>query len=67
MKSRLKRNLPDEIEYIRCNATGMLVNFLKIISIRYQIDNFVNIIEGMKNKVNIVVLIKNTDPDIFLQ
>lgn len=31
----------------------MLVDFLDMISIRYQIDNVVNIIEGLKNKVDI--------------
>jgi len=31
----------------------MLVDFLDMIAIRYQIDNVVNIIEGLKNKVDI--------------
>ncbi len=40
----------------------MLVEFLDMISIRYQIDNVVNIIEGLKNKVDIEVLLNNIDP-----
>ena len=40
----------------------MLANFLGMISIRYQIDNVVNIIEGLKSKVDIEVLLNNIDP-----
>ena len=40
----------------------MLVNFLDMVSIRYQMDNVVNIIEGLKNKVDIEVLLNNIDP-----
>lgn len=40
----------------------MLVEFLDMVSIRYQIDNVVNIIEGLKNKVDIELLINNIDP-----
>lgn len=40
----------------------MLVDFLDMVSIRYQIDNVVNIIEGLKNKVDIEVLLNNIDP-----
>jgi len=31
----------------------MLVDFLDMVAIRYQLDNVVNIIEGLKNKVDI--------------
>ena len=40
----------------------MLANFLGMISIRYQIDNVVNIIEGLTSKVDIEVLLNNIDP-----
>jgi V-type H+-transporting ATPase subunit d len=40
----------------------MLANFLGMISIRYQIDNVVNIIEGLKSKVDIEVFLNNIDP-----
>ena len=62
MRSRLKKKLADEIEYTCANSTGMLVEFLDMLSIRYQIDNVVNVIEGLKNKVDIDVLINNADP-----
>jgi vacuolar-type H+-ATPase subunit C/Vma6 len=44
MRSKLKRKLADEIEYVQCNSTGFLVDFLDMIAIRYQLDNVVNII-----------------------
>lgn len=58
----MKGKLANEINYVQCNSTGMLVDFLDIVSIRYQIDNVVNIIEGLKNKVDIEVLMSNIDP-----
>jgi V-type H+-transporting ATPase subunit d len=62
LRSRLKKKLADEIEYVSCNSTGVLVELLDIISIRYQIDNVVNLIEGLKNKVESEILINNIDP-----
>jgi len=62
LRSKLKKKLADELEYTVCNSTGMLVDFLDILSIKYQIDNVVNIIEGLKNKVDIEVLMTNIDP-----
>jgi len=62
MRSKLKRKLADEIEYVESNSTGMLVDFLDMIAIRYQLDNVVNIIEGLKNKVDIELLMNNIDP-----
>jgi V-type H+-transporting ATPase subunit d len=52
LKSRLKKKVADEIDYICANATGLLVEFISIMCIRYQIDNVVNLIEGLKNKVD---------------
>jgi V-type H+-transporting ATPase subunit d len=62
MRSKLKRKLADEIEYVQTNSTGFLVDFLDMIAIRYQLDNVVNIIEGLKNKVDIELLMSNIDP-----
>lgn len=62
MRSKLKKKLADEIEYIQSNSTGMLVSFLDMIAIRYQLDNVVNLIEGLKNKVDIELLMNNIDP-----
>ena len=53
MRSRLKKKLADEIEYAQSNSTGVIVEFLDMVAIKYQIDNVVNIIEGLKNKVDI--------------
>lgn len=44
MRAKLKRKLADEIEYLQSNSTGMLVDFLDMVAIRYQLDNVVNII-----------------------
>lgn len=62
MRGKLKHKLADEIEYVQSNSTGMLVEFLDVIAIRYQLDNVVNIIEGLKNKVDIELLMNNIDP-----
>lgn len=62
LRSKLKKKLADEMEYTVCNATGTVVEFIDMVSVRYQIDNVVNIIEGLKNKVDIEVLLNNTDP-----
>jgi V-type H+-transporting ATPase subunit d len=52
LRSRLKKKLADEIDYVSSNATGILCELIDIMSIRYQIDNVVNLIEGLKNKVD---------------
>lgn len=40
----------------------MLVDFLDMLAIRYQIDNVVNYIEGVKNKIDTKLLENNADP-----
>ena len=60
LRSKLKKKLAEEIEYTQCNCTGTLVDFLDIIGIRYQIDNVVNIIEGLKNKVDIQIAVSES-------
>lgn len=62
LKARLKKKIGDEIDYVRCNSTGVLVDFLDIICIKFQIDNVVNLIEGLKNKVDYDILMANIDP-----
>lgn len=37
MRSKLKKKLADEIEYVQTNSTGFLVEFLDVIAIRYQL------------------------------
>lgn len=62
LRSRLKKKLADEIDYISSNATGVLCELIDIMSIRYQIDNVVNLIEGLKNRVDYEILMANIDP-----
>ena len=62
LRSKLKRKLADEIEYAECNSTGVIVELLGMVGVRYQMDNVVNIIEGLKNKVDMEVLMANVDP-----
>jgi V-type H+-transporting ATPase subunit d len=40
----------------------MLVEFIDRLSVKYQIDNVVNYIEGVKNKVDTKLLESNADP-----
>lgn len=62
IRKRLKQKLADQITYVQCNSTGMLVEFLDMLAIKYQIDNVVNYIEGVKNKVDTKLLQNNADP-----
>jgi V-type H+-transporting ATPase subunit d len=62
IRQKLKRKLADEINYVQCNSTGMLVEFLDMLAIKYQIDNVVNYIEGVKNKIDTKLLENNADP-----
>ena len=62
LRSRLKKKLAEEIDYVSSNATGVLCELIEIMSIRYQIDNVVNLIEGLKNKVDYEILMANIDP-----
>lgn len=47
---------------MQCNSTGVLVEFIDRLSVKYQIDNVVNYIEGVKNKVDTKLLESNADP-----
>ena len=62
IRQRLKRKLADEFEYMAAQAVSPLSDFLRIIACRYMIDNVVNIIEGIKNKVDPDVLLAGADP-----
>lgn len=44
IRYKMKKKLANEIEYVQANSTGVLVEFLDRIAIRYQIDNVVNYI-----------------------
>jgi V-type H+-transporting ATPase subunit d len=62
LRQRLKRKLADEFEYMAAQSVSPLSDFLRIVSCRYMIDNVVNIIEGIKNKVDPDILLANADP-----
>ncbi|KAM3136632.1 hypothetical protein pb186bvf_011268 [Paramecium bursaria] len=62
LRQRLKKKLADEFDYIEAQATGTLSKFLFHLRCRFMIDNVVNMIEGLKNKIDIEVLLSNIDP-----
>jgi V-type H+-transporting ATPase subunit d len=62
LKNRLKKKLADEFEYIAAQAVSPLSDFLHHMQCKYMIDNVVNIVEGLKNKVDSKMLLANADP-----
>lgn len=62
LRQRLKKKLADEFEYMAAQAVQPLSGFLHLIMCKYMIENVVNIIEGLKNKVDIESLLANADP-----
>lgn len=62
LRSRLKKKLADEFEYIAAQTVGPLAEFLHLIGCKYMIDNVVSIIEGLKIHVDADLLIANADP-----
>jgi V-type H+-transporting ATPase subunit d len=58
----MKQKLADEFEYLATQSVTPLTEFLRLISCRYMIDNVVNIIEGIKNKVDFDILVAGLDP-----
>eukprot|EP01017_Pseudomicrothorax_dubius_P022737 TRINITY_DN2456_c0_g1_i2.p1 TRINITY_DN2456_c0_g1~~TRINITY_DN2456_c0_g1_i2.p1 ORF type:complete len:386 (-),score=119.40 TRINITY_DN2456_c0_g1_i2:120-1277(-) len=62
IRQKLKKKLADEFTYLAGQTVQPLYRFLQLMQSRYMIDNVVNIIEGIKNKVDIDILIANTDP-----
>lgn len=51
LRQRLKKKIADEFEYIEAQSVGTLCQFLFHLRCRFMIDNVVNMIEGLKNKV----------------
>lgn len=62
LRAKLKQKLADELDYIKAQSTGLLQDFLSLVSCQYMIDNVVNMIEGIKNKVDGDLLLANLDP-----
>jgi len=51
LRQKLKKKLADELDYISAQTTGKLNQFITLMKHKYMIDNVVNMIEGIKNKV----------------
>jgi V-type H+-transporting ATPase subunit d len=71
LRQRLKKKLAEEFEYIESQSVGTLSEYLfnlrfpittLLVRCRFMIDNVVNMIEGLKNKVDLEVLLANIDP-----
>lgn len=57
LKQKLKLKLADEFEFLIANSTSPLSEFIYMMQSRYMIDNLVNMIEGIKNKVDTDILL----------
>ena len=62
LRTRLKEKLKDEIDYVVAQSVSPLSDFLQKMLHSYQIDNIVNIIEGLKNNIDLATLLKHADP-----
>lgn len=62
LKNRCKEKLAKEIEYLTAQTAEPLTTYLQMMLHGYQIDNVINIIEGVKSNVDLEVLLKRCDP-----
>jgi V-type H+-transporting ATPase subunit d len=62
LKNKCKEKLGKEIEHMIAQSVEPLTGFLKMMLHGYMIDNVINIIEGVKNNVDLEVLLKRSDP-----
>ena len=62
LKSKCKEKLAKEIEHMIAQSVEPLTGFLKMMLHGYMIDNVINIIEGVKNNVDLEILLKRSDP-----
>jgi len=62
LRKKLKQKLAEEFEYLQTQSVFPLADFFRHISLKYMIDNVVNMIEGIKNKVDFEILYENRDP-----
>lgn len=53
IKSWLKQKLADELDYIEENSPKEIQTLIQYIRNSYMIDNIINILEGIKNKVDL--------------
>jgi V-type H+-transporting ATPase subunit d len=62
LKNKCKEKLAKEIEHMIAQSVEPLTTFLKMMLHGYMIDNVINIIEGIKNNVDLEILLKRSDP-----
>lgn len=62
LKNKCKEKLAKEIEHMIAQSVEPLTSFLKMMLHGYMIDNVINIIEGIKNNVDLEILLKRSDP-----
>jgi V-type H+-transporting ATPase subunit d len=62
LKSSFKRKLADEMDHLAAQSVEPLTSFLELLRHGYQIENVLNMIEGVKNNVDPEILLKRADP-----
>ena len=62
LKQACKAKLAEEMKHLIAQSVEPLTGFLKMILHGYMIDNVVNIIEGIKNNVDLEALFRKQDP-----
>lgn len=62
LKTKCWKKLAEEFEHLIAQSVQPLTGFLKMILHGFMIDNVVNVIEGVKNNVDVEVLLKRADP-----
>lgn len=62
LKNKCKEKLSKEMEHVVAQSAEPLTSFLRIMVHGYQIENVINIIEGVKNGVDLEILLKRCDP-----
>ena len=62
LKTLLRQKLAQEINYLAAQSSEPTTQFLELMRHGFMIENIVNIIEGIKNKVDLEVLLKRADP-----
>lgn len=62
LKTKCRQKLADEFTHMIAQSVQPLTGFLKMILHGFMIDNVVNVIEGVKNNVDVEVLLKRADP-----
>lgn len=62
LKNKCKEKLAKEIEHLIAQSVEPLTGFLKMMLHGYMIDNVINIIEGVKNNVDLEILLNRSDP-----